>query len=138
MASDRSKAKQDVVAGSEESSEPAEFSSALSSAHTFKHELAKKKEEHRHIELMRDKEIAAAADDQHRELGRFGRLLGGSANAPLAIASIVVVAGLGFVAYCLHAGAYSKAPTDWFHEAEWGGALAASSLSFIFGRSGKT
>lgn len=138
MASDRNQAKEDIVVGSEESSEPPEFTSAISSAHLFKHELMKKKEEHRHIELMHDKDIAAKAQDQHRELGTFGNLLGGPSNAPLAIASIVVVSGLAFVAYSLHAGRYASSPNEWFHEAEWGGALAASSLSFIFGRAGKT
>jgi hypothetical protein len=137
MASDRTKAKGDVAAGSEETSEPAALSNAIAAAHSLKHELAKKKEENRHAEIMKDKEIEAATNSENRELGRFGQYLGGASSSPIAIAAITVFAGLFFVIYCFHAGAHSAQPEGWFHEAEWGGTLAATSLSFIFGRAGK-
>jgi len=65
MASERSRAKRDVEVSSAETSEPEELKTILSSGHALRHELAKKKEEYRHLEIMKDKEIAAGSS--HRE-----------------------------------------------------------------------
>jgi hypothetical protein len=137
MASERARAKRDIEPSSGETSEPPELQQTLSSAHALRHELAKKKEEYRHLETMKDKEIAAKAAGEDRDLGVFGRWLGASTNSPIAIASITVVTGLFAAIFCFVVAAYSQKPDSWFHEAEWGGALAATSLSFIFGRSGR-
>lgn len=137
MASERTLAKREVVPDSEENAEPPALRSVISDAQSLKLELARDREEHRHTENLRTLELNAEADEQRRLLGVFGRLFGGSTTSPIAIAFFVVIAGLVGVFYCLHAGAYSAKPEEWFHEAEWAGALSASALSFIFGRAGK-
>lgn len=137
MASDRVEAKREVIPDSEELTEPPAFRTILSEAQSLKLELARDREAYRHQETMKGMELTASAEDQRRALGVFGRLFGGTTTSPIAIAFLVVLAGLAGVFYCLHAGAYSSTPEAWFHEAEWAGALAASALSFIFGRAGK-
>ena len=137
MASDRAEAKREVIPDSEDVGEPPALRSILSDAQSLKLELARDREAYRHTEAMKGMELTASAEDQRRALGVFGRLFGGSTTSPIAIALLVVVAGLAGVFYCLHAGAYSGNPEVWFHEAEYSGALAASALSFIFGRAGK-
>lgn len=144
MASDRAKAKQDVDPGSRDSNEPAGLASALDDARSVK--LATLKEEHRHKEVMKDKEISSTADarekelsaeaqSQAHELGRFGWLLGGPTSSPTAIASIAAIAGVIIALYALHAAKDAHDPNPWFHEAELGGTMTLSTISFIFGRS---
>lgn len=137
MASDRIEAKREIIPDSEDLGEPPALRSVLSDAQSLKLELARDRESYRHTETMKGMELTASAEDQRRSLGIFGRLFGGSTTSPIAIAFLVVIAGLIGVFYCLHAAAYSATPEIWFHEAEYSGALAASALSFIFGRAGK-
>jgi hypothetical protein len=138
MASDRARAKLDVAIGSLENSEPAELATVLSSGASLRQELAAWKEEHRHLETMRDKEIAAVSEAREKALGTFGKLLGGRENSPIAVASVAILCALLVAVYCLHEAVYSTNPERWFHEAETMLAIVTVALGYIFGKSSAT
>jgi len=87
------------------------------------------------IEANRHKEAMRSV-----ELGLIGRVVGGEANAPIAVATIVVVAGIVGASLSVWM-AYQSQRFDssdyWSKMIERFLALTISGLSFIFGRSGR-
>jgi hypothetical protein len=124
MASERDKAKSAIK--KTDSTDP-ELAAALAEGTELQHLLMV--ETNRHKEAMRSV-----------ELGWIGRVVGGETNAPIAVATLVVVAGLAGV--FLSVWMASQSPrTDsseyWSKMIERFLALTVSGLSFIFGRSGR-
>lgn len=122
MASEREDAKRAIMERGE--ADP-ELDQLLSGAHRLQLDLAK--ETNRHNETMRAK-----------ELGVFGKLVGGETTAPFTVALLVVVLGFAGAAACWVAA--WNAPTSaefWAKQAERGIAVATAALAFIFGRGSK-
>jgi hypothetical protein len=116
MASDREQAKSAIV--SRDKDDP-ELDEVLNNAHQLQLELAR--EANRHAEEMR---------------GWFGRLIGDDRNAPVFVALLAMMIGLGVWVYCLYnAGNLNQAQTEfWGRWAERSLAFAASALAYIFGK----
>jgi hypothetical protein len=124
MASEREKAKQAIQKTELKDSE---LNDALAAGSEYQHRM--EAEKNRHKEAM-----------HQADLGGIGRILGGEKNAPLAIASLVVVAGILFLIFSAFAAWKSQTPDSseyWSRMIERSTALIATGLSFIFGRSGK-
>jgi hypothetical protein len=135
MASERSKAKQDIVRDSADASEPAELKILLADAQGMQHELAR--EGNRSKEAMRQMELTAKADEQRTDLGVVGKFTGGKDNAPTAIALVAVICGICLTFLCFHYAAVSVVPQTWTREADAAMAFTSAALSFIFGRGSK-
>lgn len=119
MASEREAAKKAITG--RESDDP-ELNVVLTGAHRLQIELVK--ETNRHNEVMRQK-----------DLGAFGRLIGGEATAPFTVALIVVIFGvLAAVGCWIAAWQVPENAEFWAKQAERGIAVASASLAFIFGR----
>jgi hypothetical protein len=124
MASERDKAKSAIK--NTDSADP-ELNAALAEGTELQHRLMV--ESNRHKEAMRSV-----------ELGLIGRLVGGEANAPIAVATIVVVAGIAGACLSVWMASQSQRPDSseyWSKMIERFLALTISGLSFIFGRSGR-
>jgi hypothetical protein len=135
MASERSRIKNSVIVDSTESGEPPLLQNAISTGQSLQHELAK--EANRSKEALRTMELAAKASDQKAELGKIGQYLGGKEMAPLGIALIALLAGLGAMFICYHYAAYSPNSQSWLREADGALAFSYGALSFIFGRASR-
>jgi hypothetical protein len=135
MASERLRAKQDIIVNSADEAEPSELKILLDDAQSIQHELAK--EGNRNKEAMRQMELTAKAAEQRTELGFIGKLTGGKDNAPVAIALVAVVCGIFLTFLCFHYAAYSAAPQTWTREGDAALAFTSAALSFIFGRGSK-
>lgn len=116
MVSEREQAKGAIV--DRQQIDP-EFEDALTSAHNF--QLQIEKEKNRHAEAMR---------------GWFGRVIGDPQNAPVFIALIALIVGLGVWVVCLFkADSGTPAVMDFYSRwAERALALASSALAYIFGK----
>ena len=124
MASERDKAKKAIT--KTDSTDP-ELNAALAEGTELQHLLMV--ESNRHKEAMRSV-----------ELGLIGRVVGGEANAPVAVATMVVVAGIVGAALSVWMAAQSQRPDSseyWSKMIERSSALTITGLSFIFGRSGR-
>jgi hypothetical protein len=124
MASERDTAKKAIK--DTEATEP-EFTAALAQGQEQQHRITT--ENNRHKEFMRT-----------TDLGWFGRAFGGEVNAPFAIAALVVICGVlgAFLAgYMASKSQRPDAADYWSKQVERSAALAMTSLSFIFGRSGR-
>lgn len=119
MASDREQAKGEIVRRDEND---AELDNALGAASRLQLEL--NKENNRHEEAKRDK-----------ELGFFGRLIGGEKTAPVVVAMIVVLIGFGLAVGCLiMAGNQPSSAEFWAKQAERGIGVGSAALAYIFGK----
>jgi len=124
MASERDRAKNAIKRT--DSTDP-ELNAALAEGTELQHLLM--------IEVNRHKETMRSV-----ELGWIGRVLGGEANAPIAVATIVVVAGIVGASLSVWMASQSLRPESseyWSKMVERFLALTISGLSFIFGRSGR-
>jgi hypothetical protein len=124
MASERDRAKNAIKRT--DSTDP-ELNAALAEGTELQHLLMM--EVNRHKETMRSV-----------ELGWIGRVVGGEANAPVAVATIVVVAGIAGASLSVWMASQSLRPESseyWSKMVERFLALTISGLSFIFGRSGR-
>lgn len=120
MVSDREEAKSQIV---RRDAGDAELDSALSEANRFQLELAR--EQNRHEEAKRDK-----------ELGFFGRILGGEKIAPTVVAMAATFIGFSVGIGCLcMAGFQHENAEFWSKQAERGFGLGSAALAYIFGRS---
>lgn len=119
MASDRDQAKSDITRRDESD---AELESTLGSANRLQLEL--NKEQNRHEEAKRDK-----------DLGFFGKLIGGEKTAPIVVAMLVVMIGFSLAIGCLvMAGVQSDASEFWSKQAERGIGVGTAALAYIFGK----
>lgn len=87
------------------------------------------------VEANRHKEAMRSV-----ELGWIGIVVGGEANAPIAVATIVVAAGIAGACISVWMASQSQRPDSseyWSKMIERFMALTISGLSFIFGRSGR-
>lgn len=123
MASDpRDIAKRSIVVKDDEDSE---LESAFSQGRDLSLEILKENNRH-------------SADMLHKELGAFGRIIGGEATAPTVSALIVV--GFGSVAAvgCWVAAAHLPDQAEfWAKQAERCLGLGSAALAFIFGKGSK-
>lgn len=103
----------------------AELDEALASASS--HQLALKKEDNRHKEVMAQK-----------KLGFLGGLLGDGQSLPTVAALITVLAAFA-VAVGLYLAAYNQPENAdlWAENAERSLALALAALAYVFGKGGK-
>jgi hypothetical protein len=122
MESDRVKAKQAIT--NSDSDEP-ELAAVLSVGQGLRLEI----ENHRHKEAMRA-----------HDLGMMGKIFGSEAYAPIWIAAIIAFAGVLMATFSLIQGSRSMEPNSadyWNKLFERCLAFSLSSLTFIFGRSGR-
>lgn len=120
MASERDQAKSDIV---RRDSSDAELETTLGAANQYQLEITK--EQNRHEEAKRDK-----------ELGFFGRMLGGEKTAPTVVAMFVVFIGFGVAIGALIAAGLNAAQADfWSKQSERGFGVGSAALAYIFGKS---
>lgn len=119
MASDRDEAKGQII---KRESDDAELDSALGAANRLQLELTR--EQNRHEEAKRDK-----------DLGFFGKLLGGEKTAPVVVAMLVVVIAFMTAIGCLIMAAYQTQQAEfWAKQAERAFGLGSAAVAYIFGK----
>ncbi|MEH3035266.1 MAG: hypothetical protein PGN23_02045 [Sphingomonas adhaesiva] len=119
MASDRDEAKGQIV---RRESDDAELDSALGAASRLQLELAR--EQNRHEEAKRDK-----------DLGFFGKLIGGEKTAPVVVAMLVVVIAFAAAIGCLIMAAVQASQAEfWAKQAERAFGLGSAAVAYIFGK----
>lgn len=119
MASERDEAKSEIVRRDDSD---AELETTLRSASHYQLEITKEK--NRHEEAKRDK-----------DLGFFGRVLGGEKTAPSVIAMFVVFIGFAVAIGSLVAAGYQPDSSEfWSKQAERGLGVASAALAYIFGK----
>ncbi|MBZ6382603.1 hypothetical protein [Sphingomonas sanguinis] len=119
MASDRDEAKSHII---RRDARDAELDTTLGAANQYQLEITR--EQNRHEEAKRDK-----------ELGVFGKLLGGEKTAPVVVAMIVVLIGF-FVAIgsLIVAICQPENAEFWSKQAERGFGVGSAALAYIFGK----
>jgi hypothetical protein len=119
MASDRDEAKGQIV---KRESGDAELDSTLGAANLFQLELTR--EQNRHEEVKRDK-----------DLGFFGRVIGGEKTAPVVVAMLVVVIAFTVAVGCLVMAATQTQQAEfWAKQAERAFGLGSAAVAYIFGK----
>ena len=124
MASNRSKAKSDLIKESGEVVEPAALTEI------FARSELERKEDNRSKEEMRRLDIQASKVDR----GAVGWLIGGRDNAATATAFIAMAAGMLGTFGCFLGAYFSSSSSTWINAGELFLAFAGSALGYIFGR----
>lgn len=122
MASDREKAKNAITV--READDP-ELGAALHEGQNFQLEVLR--ETNRHNEVMRG-----------RELGFFGKILGGESTALTVIATFVVILGFATFAACLYVASSDPERAEfWSKQGERGLGVGSAALAYLFGKNAK-